>query len=296
MVHISLDAVVVAVRDEQPMVLTLSNTPPTLPSAPLPDDAVTLDRALRSWVHSRTGLDVGYVEQLYTFGDLDRTGPGERHLSIAYLALIPDVTPAEGSSWIGWYELYPWEDHREGTPAVLDDLILPEVDRWVSQAPPHEADERALRAEIVFGLGGPPFDGVRALERYELLYEVGLLEESPESSRSIVVASEPMGLDHRRIVATAIARLRGKLTYRPVVFELLPERFTLRQLQRLVEALSGVRLHQQNFRRLVEGGGLVDGTGQTVSTGGRPAELFRFRTEVLRERPAPGLGRPRQTS
>ena len=71
-----------------------------------------------------------------------------------------------------------------------------------------------------------------------------------------------MGLDHRRILATALARLRGKLQYRPVVFELLPPGFTLLQLQRLVEALAGVRLHKQNFRRLVERGGLVEGTGE----------------------------------
>jgi hypothetical protein len=102
-----------------------------------------------------------------------------------------------------------------------------------------------------------------------------------------------MALDHRRILATALGRLRGKLTYRPVVFELLPPTFTLWQLQRVVEALAGVRLHKQNFRRLVERGGLVEGTGQhDLSTGGRPAERFRFRREVLRERAAPGVGLP----
>ena len=96
-----------------------------------------------------------------------------------------------------------------------------------------------------------------------------------------------MALDHRRILATALGRLRGKLKYRPVVFELLPASFTLLQLQRVVEALAGVGLHKQNFRRLVETGGLVEGTGrQHPPTGGRPAELFVFRREVLRERPA----------
>ena len=60
-----------------------------------------------------------------------------------------------------------------------------------------------------------------------------------------------------------------------------------------VEALVGVRLHKQNFRRLVERGSLVEGTAQLEpDTGGRPAELFRFRREVLHERPAPGVGLP----
>jgi hypothetical protein len=102
-----------------------------------------------------------------------------------------------------------------------------------------------------------------------------------------------MALDHRRILASALGRLRGKLKYRPVVFELLPATFTLLRLQRVVEALAGVRLHKQNMRRLVETGGLVEGTGRLESqTGGRPAELFRFRRDVLRERPAPGVGIP----
>jgi hypothetical protein len=104
---------------------------------------------------------------------------------------------------------------------------------------------------------------------------------------------QSMELDHRRILATALGRLRGKLKYRPVIFELLPSAFTLLQLQRVVEALAGVRLHKQNLRRLVEKDGLVEGTARFEQrTGGRPAELFRFRRDVLRERPAPGVGLP----
>ena len=133
------------------------------------------------------------------------------------------------------------------------------------------------------------------LERYELLYEVGLVGEAPRDGGTPIRRGCPrwgrvMTLDHRRILATALGRLRGKTRYRPVVFELLPETFTLNQLQRVVEALSGQRLHKQNFRRLVEHAGLVEGTGLVESqTGGRPAELFRFRREVLRERRAPGV-------
>ncbi len=80
------------------------------------------------------------------------------------------------------------------------------------------------------------------------------------------------------------------MKYRPVVFELMPPAFTLLELQRTVEAISGVRLHKQNFRRLVEAQGLVEGTGKSAAPArGRPAELFRFRREVLSERPAPGV-------
>ena len=99
--------------------------------------------------------------------------------------------------------------------------------------------------------------------------------------------------DHRRILATGLSRLRGKIKYRPVVFELMPAEFTLYDLQRTVEAISGVPLHKQNFRRGVERTELVEGLGRFHSeTGGRPAELFRFRREVLSERPASGLTLP----
>ena len=99
--------------------------------------------------------------------------------------------------------------------------------------------------------------------------------------------------DHRRILATGLGRLRGKLKYRPVVFELMPPEFTLSELQRTVEAIAGVALHKQNFRRVLERTGLVEGLGRRrVDTGGRPAELFRFRRERASAGPALGLPLP----
>ena len=152
-------------------------------------------------------------------------------------------------------------------------------------------------AAACFGLGGRPWDEEKALDRYELLYEAGLVEEARRDGREAAYAArqipslgESMRFDHRRILATAIARLRAKLKYRPVVFELMPDEFTLTELQRTVEAISGRHLHKQNFRRLVETAALVEPTGETsTATGGRPAALFRFRREVMQERPAPGL-------
>ncbi len=294
--RVGLDAVIVAVTDERPKVLTVGQAGGRfrLPSGLLEFEDRTLELSLRRFVREEAGLEVGYAEQLYTFGDADRVDGAGRVLSIAYLALVREVTLQHQAAWVDWYDLYPWEDHREGTPTVIADVIEPVLGAWVAASPnAAEAELREERAQVVFGLGGVPWDGVRVLERYELLYEVGLLEESPVRFDSGVVAdSLALEGDHRRIVATALGRLRGKLTYRPVVFELLPAAFTLLSLQRLVEALSGVRLHKQNFRRLVEGAGLVEGTGLVAPSGGRPAELFRFRRDVLRERPRPGVGMP----
>ena len=78
-----------------------------------------------------------------------------------------------------------------------------------------------------------------------------------------------------------------------MAFELTAAEFTLSQLQRTVEAVAGVSLHKQNFRRGLERNDLVEGLGRLhAETGGRPAELFRFRREILRAGPAPGLSLP----
>jgi hypothetical protein len=227
-------------------------------------------------------------------------------ISVAYLALVREGKPSgtAGAHWKEWYLFFPWEDWRAGRPDVIEKHIAPVLDRWVLAAPdPRTRQERRERSDIHFGLGGAPWVPERVLERYELIYEVDLAMEALRDRRITGTAStdadwkqrlgQPMALDHRRILATALGRLRGKLKYRPVVFELLPSVFTLLQLQRIVEALAGVRLHKQNLRRLVEKGGLVEGTARfDQQTGGRPAELFRFRRDVLRERPAPGVGLP----
>jgi hypothetical protein len=309
---VGLNAVIVAVTDEEPRLLTIDRSDrgpagPTvetaLPFGPLdPAGHRTLELGLRAWVSEQTGLELGYVEQLYTFADRHRDprerAGGPRVVSIAYLALVREgrLVADRPARWRGFYEFLPWEDGRAGRPAIVDAAIAPALGRWSRQAATlDERRARRERADICFGLRGAALDPERVLDRYELLYEAGLVDEARRDRGSDAagerVPGGSMALDHRRLIATALGRLRGKLRYRPVVFELLPATFTLLRLQRVVEALAGVRLHKQNFRRLVEVGGLVEGTG-TLEAGpvGRPAELFRFRHEVLRERLAPGVG------
>lgn len=290
LIEVSLDAVIVAVTDDEPRLLVVDDPGGALlPSGPL-DRAgdPTLELGMRRCVREQTGLEVGYAEQLYTFGDRGRRGddPSTRPLSVAYLALAEETSPLPGASWLGIYELLPWEDHRDGEPAMLADDLRPRLEGSATDA------RRRERVQVAFG---PPWDGIRVVERYELLYEAGMVAEHAVDRGRVPRdgAGRSLQLDHRRIAAVALARLRGKLTYRPVVFELLAERFTLLELQRTVEALAGVRLHKQNFRRLVERSGLVEGTGERAdSRGGRPAELFRYRPAVLRERPRAGVGQP----
>jgi len=289
---VSLDAVVLAVTDRTPRVLvtTAADDALGLPSGPLDvEHDETLERGLRRYVREQTDLELGYVEQLYTFGDRDRApdSAAVRRLSVGYLALVQESTPLAGTRWVDVHDLLPWEDHRGGAPPVLEELLVA-LHAWAGDDP-----ERGQRLAMTFQ---SPWDGIRALERYELLYGVGLVAERFRDDHQTppdLATAHPMRSDHRRILATALGRIRGKLTYRPVVFELMAEPFTLLELQHTVEALSGVDLHKQNFRRLVLGSGLVEGTGATRQTGaGRPAQLFRYRPEVQLERPRPGVGLP----
>lgn len=317
-VVIGLSAVVVAIEAGQAVVLTVrphdprtsrASVLPGLPFGPFdPDGHRTFELGLRAFVREQTRFELGYVEQLYTFGDKGRDAPladvgagAARVISVGYLALTPSAvdTQALDVAWAPWTRFFPWEDWRAGRPGVIDDIIWPALQDWAGGD-----TARLARARLLFGLQGARWNEERVLERYELLYEAGLAQEaardraqtgSPPGERAPLAdhLGEPMISDHRRILATGLGRLRGKLRYRPVVFELTAPEFTLSSLQRTVEAIAGVTLHKQNFRRGLERTGLVEGLGRfDAGTGGRPAELFRFRREALGSGPAMGLGLP----
>jgi hypothetical protein len=309
-IEIGLTAAIVAMEGTAPQILTVGGESEGtgLPSGPFePVNHRTFEIALRTFVAEQTALSVGYIEQLYTFGDRGRhahVGDMAHVLSVGYLALTQmpsdeQMLTKAGARFEPWYKFFPWEDWRGGRPKLLNDAILPELHAW-SKAAARETGRalgRKERVKLAFGIDGAPWDEERVLERYELLYEAGLIEEAKRDGREAALARKslmPLGaamrFDQRRILATAIARLRAKLKYRPVVFELMPAAFTLTSLQNTVEAIAGRHLHKQNFRRLVDSTELVEPTGESVkATGGRPAALFRFRREVVEERPAPGL-------
>lgn len=311
-VEIGLNAAIVAVADNEPQVLIIrgetdkAGATDGLPFGPFsPLQHRTFESGLRTWVQHQTGVELGYVEQLYTFGDRGRHAqPGDvgpHVVSIGYLALT-DAHPGSDlshGSWRSWYQYFPWEDWRRGRPEILTSTIEPRLHDWIAsqRSTNGQPITRQERVRICFGLEGAGWDEEKVLDRYELLYEAGLVDEAARDGREAADEwqdrprlGQPMHYDHRRILATAIGRVRAKIKYRPVIFELMPDDFTLFELQRTVEAILGPHLHKQNFRRLVEGAGLVEPTGEVkMRTGGRPAKLYRFRREVLLERPAPGV-------
>ena len=287
-------AVIVAVTDGQPRVLTIGDGF-RLPSGPFVSGHRSLQAGMRSWVEEQTHHPVGYVEQLYTFADRDRTDAATRRIvSISYLGLTREIRAAGnlGASWQSWYRFFPWEDRRSPGPPMAEERLAPPLRAWADAAATEaERRDRRQRLAINFGLDGERWNEDLVLQRYETLWEAGLVPEAGVDGGGI--PGQRMLHDHRRILATGIARLRAKIKYRPVVFELMPPSFTLLQLQRTVEALAGRLLHKQNFRRLIDQQDLVEETGEvTTETGGRPAKLFRFRGEVLAERAVAGSKLP----
>ncbi len=316
---VNLIAVLVATDEERPRVLTVGGD--ALPSGPFALGHRSLQAGMRDWVERQTHQPIGYVEQLYTFADRDRGGEAAddeaaRMVSISYLGLTreglaregvaseaPDGGPWRRSLWVDWYAFFPWEDRRSGTgpaDAALQAMLEAALLGWAEAAEAPLRQARRERCAINFGLDGHGWNEELVLQRYELLFEARLIPEARPpcatqggDAPAGLVPGRRMTGDHRRILATGLARLRAKLKYRPVVFELLAPSFTLTQLQRSVEALAGRLLHKQNFRRLIEQQNLVEETGgAAIATGGRPAKLYRYRRDILAERENAGTKLP----
>jgi 8-oxo-dGTP diphosphatase len=162
----------------------------------------TIDEAVRRELSEETGLKDVFLEQLYTFGAIDRD-PRERVVSVAYYALVNlSEHPAAGASDASDAAWYP-----VATPPAL-------------------------------------------------------------------------AFDHSEILKSALARLRGKVRYEPIGFELLPEKFTLSQLQHLYESVLQTTLDKRNFRKKILLMGLLVPLKDKARTGAhRPAQLFRFDTK-----------------
>src|SRR5215475_1293014 len=161
----------------------------------------TLDDAARRELEEEAGLKNVFLEQLYTFGEVERD-PRERVVSVAYYALV--------------------------------------------KLSEHEAKAATDAA----------------------------------NARWFPVSDVPkLAFDHADILETAVARLKGKVRYQPIGFELLPPKFTLSELQHLYETVLGTELDKRNFRKKVLGFGLLVPLQETQMSGRhRPAQLFRFDT------------------
>jgi len=197
-IEIGLTAAIVATEEDEPTILVAADQGKGEPRAGLPFGPFdprthrTFEIGLHAWVEAQTGLRLGYVEQLYTFGDRGRhvgQDVGPHVVSVGYLALsrMPDnaTLRASAAGFEPWYRFFPWEDWRQGAPEILDS-ILPILKDWAAgrqQPEPGRALGRQERLRLCFGIGGSPWDEEKVLDRYELLYEAGLVEEARRDGR-----------------------------------------------------------------------------------------------------------------
>lgn len=219
---VTVDLVLMSVVDGTPAVLlTQRDQHPFKGAWALPGGFVGLGEGIDAAAHrvlaEKAGMSGAYVEQLYTFGAVDRD-PRTRIVSVAYFALLPADRFAAG---------------LKAMPALaLAELSVP----WKGEA------------------GGP--------------VEVRIADGEPLD----------LAFDHGEIVSLAVRRLRGKLDYSGVAFALLPERFTLRALQDIYEAILDTRLNKPAFRRRMIDRGWLEATGERETGASfRPAELYRYR-------------------
>jgi 8-oxo-dGTP diphosphatase len=147
----------------------------------------------------------------------------------------------------------------------------------------HTLGFRGAYVEQLYTFGDP--DRVPGERAVSVAYFALLRSDAaPEGAEWRPVKSlPPLSFDHARIIKTALARLRAKLSYSTVGLQLLPPAFTLTELQELYEVILSRRLDKRNFRRKILATGLLRSvSGRQASGAHRPAQLFAFRTRKIR--------------
>jgi len=292
-------------------------------------DPTTRETALRELMEETSVAEPAYLEPLGSYTQNGRdprqfaghpdpsTGEwvatGARVATNAYLMLMPEpaavtADPDEtgGARWTSIYQYLPWEDLRGDAGRRAAREVLDAVERWAARAGDPGVRERI---DAAFGGGLREWNEERVAERWRLLFDARLV---PEARRDRWGRSDgagfgrEMAFDHRRILADALGRLRGKIKYIPNALRALAgNEFTLDELQDACEAVAGRPLHRANFRRAVA---LTRGDRQTrtprivAGTGtrrrrapGEPGvapEVFTFIPGVLRARLDPSLRLP----
>jgi 8-oxo-dGTP diphosphatase len=109
-------------------------------------------------------------------------------------------------------------------------------------------------------------------------------DDAAETSWFSMSTLPPLAFDHEEILNYALQRLRYKLEYTAVGFELLPDVFTLTELQHAYEIILGEKLDKRNFRRKILAAEILEETGRKKKEAeGRPATLYRYRRDAIAE-------------
>jgi 8-oxo-dGTP diphosphatase len=221
----------------------------------LPGGFVTMDEsvdeaALRE-LKTETNIDDVYMEQLYTWGDVNRD-PRTRVISCSYMALVDskllEVKAGDDADDARWFSVrYSVLEVKKTT--LENDFAFEKVVKMT-----FSNDKDILEATVK------------------------VMEKSSGKAATVVrevMVSNGIAFDHVKMIQYAVERLRNKMEYTDIAFNLMPELFTLSELQQVYEVTLGKELLSAAFRRKIAG--MVTETNQfTKDAGHRPAKLFRF--------------------
>ena len=194
-----------------------------------------LECAAKRILKTETNLDNIYLEQLYTFGDVNRD-PRMRVVSTAYMSLIDkNLINNNLSNNASWFNITLLEDEKN-INVTLDNNI----------------------------------------EEIKFVIKKELRDKTTDRYDYIVEKNEKLAFDHSKVIISGIERLKNKLEYTDVVFNMMPEYFTLGELQQVYEVILGKKLLAPAFRRIIES--KVEKTDKLKTGGGhRPSVLFRYK-------------------
>ncbi|QRG70493.1 NUDIX hydrolase [Brevibacillus choshinensis] len=211
----------------------------------------SLEEAAMRELQMETNIDNIYLEQLYTWGDVNRD-PRTRVISASYMALVDseslEVKAGEDADDARWFRL---EDKwlRENKIATQDGTI---TEKWVQLRFWNEAEELSATVKITRTVAG----------------------RTVREEREIVETNH-IAFDHAKIIQYALERLRNKIEYTDIAFALMPELFTLTELQQVYEVILGKELLAAAFRRKVADK-VMETNHYRKHAGHRPSKYYRF--------------------
>jgi ADP-ribose pyrophosphatase YjhB (NUDIX family) len=211
----------------------------------------SLDRAALRELKEETNIEDIYMEQLYTWGDVGRD-PRTRIIGCSYMSLVDssrlDVKAGDDADEAAWFKVKVSVTEQKKYPTGKGYT----VQNWVKLVLKNENEELAATVKV-----DKVFDGKVVRVSRELVDSGGI------------------AFDHAKIIEYAVERLKNKIEYTDIAFSLMPERFTLTELQQVYEVILGKELLKANFRRKIADM-VLETEEYTRDAGHRPSKLFRY--------------------
>jgi ADP-ribose pyrophosphatase YjhB (NUDIX family) len=211
----------------------------------------SLDKAALRELKEETNIEDIYMEQLYTWGDVGRD-PRTRIIGCSYMSLVDssrlDVKAGDDADEAAWFKVKVSVTEQKKYPTGKGYT----VQNWVKLVLKNENEELAATVKV-----DKVFDGKVVRVSRELVDSGGI------------------AFDHAKIIEYAVERLKNKIEYTDIAFSLMPERFTLTELQQVYEVILGKELLKANFRRKIADM-VLETEEYTRDAGHRPSKLFRY--------------------